>query len=75
MILNILTFLGALALFIYGMELMSSGVQKAFGDRFRKFLPWMTGNRVQQVLSGLGITALIQSSNATTLFAVGFVNA
>ncbi len=75
MILNVLTFLGAIALFIYGMELMSSGVQKAFGDRLRKFLPWMTGGRVQQVLAGMGITALIQSSNATTLLAVGFVNA
>lgn len=75
MILNLLTFFGALALFIYGMGLLSSGIQKACGDKLRSFLPWMTGHRYQQVLAGTGITVLIQSSQATTLLAVSFVNA
>lgn len=76
MILQILTLLGAIALAIYGMELLSNGIQKAAGDRLRRFEKWMTSaNPARQVLSGAGITAEIQSSSATTIMVVSLVNA
>ena len=74
-ILQIFTLLGALGMFLYGMNLMSSGLQKAAGDRLRGFLSAMTSNPLKRVLTGLGITAVIQSSSATTVMVVSFVNA
>ena len=73
--LQIFTLLGALGMFLYGMNLMSSGLQKAAGDRLRGFLSAMTSNPFKRVMTGVGITALIQSSSATTVMVVSFVNA
>ena len=67
--------LGSLALFLYGMKIMSEGLQKFAGDRLRSILTAMTTNRVTGVLTGVLITALIQSSSATTVMVVSFVNA
>ena len=69
------TLLGALGMFLYGMNLMSSGLQKAAGDRLRGLLSAMTSNPFKGVLTGLGITSVIQSSSATTVMVVSFVNA
>ena len=74
-ILQICTLLGALGMFLYGMNLMSSGLQKAAGDRLRGFLSAMTSNPFKAVLTGLAITTIIQSSSATTVMVVSFVNA
>ena len=74
-ILQIFTLLGALGMFLYGMNLMSSGLQKAAGDKLRGFLSAMTSNPFKGVLTGLGITTVIQSSSATTVMVVSFVNA
>ena len=74
-ILDIFSLLGALGMFLYGMNLMSSGLQKAAGDRLRGFLSAMTSNPFKRVATGVGITALIQSSSATTVMVVSFVNA
>ncbi len=73
--LQIFTLFGALGMFLYGMNLMSSGLQKAAGDRLRSFLSAMTSNPFKRVMTGLGITAIIQSSSATTVMVVSFVNA
>ena len=73
--LQIFTLLGALGMFLYGMNLMSSGLQKAAGDRLRGLLSAMTSNPFKGVLTGLGITSVIQSSSATTVMVVSFVNA
>ncbi len=73
--LQIFTLLGALGMFLYGMNLMSSGLQKAAGDRLRGFLSSMTSNPFKGVLTGLGVTSVIQSSSATTVMVVSFVNA
>ena len=62
-------------MFLYGMNLMSSGLQKTAGGRMRAILGSMTSNRFKSVLTGLGITSVIQSSSATTVMVVGFVNA
>lgn len=62
-------------MFLYGMNLMSSGLQKAAGDRLRGFLSAMTSNPFKRVMTGVGVTALIQSSSATTVMVVSFVNA
>lgn len=75
MLMQILTLLGALGMFLYGMNLMSSGLQKAAGSRLRKFLTAMTSSPLKGVTTGLGITSIIQSSSATTVMVVGFVNA
>ena len=75
MILQIFTLIGALGMFLYGMNLMSTGLQKAAGDRLRGFLSAMTSNPFKRVMTGLGITAIIQSSSATTVMVVSFVNA
>ncbi|WP_297972077.1 Na/Pi cotransporter family protein [uncultured Bacteroides sp.] len=72
---DFLKLLGALALFLYGMKIMSEGLQKFAGDRLRRILTAMTTNRVTGVLTGVLITALIQSSSATTVMVVSFVNA
>ena len=74
-ILQIFTLLGALGMFLYGMNLMSSGLQKAAGDRLRSLLSVMTSSPFKGVLTGLGITTVIQSSSATTVMVVSFVNA
>ena len=74
-ILQIFTLLGALGMFLYGMNLMSSGLQKASGDKLRSFLSAMTSNPFKGVLTGLGVTSIIQSSSATTVMVVSFVNA
>ena len=74
-IMQIFTLLGALGMFLYGMNLMSSGLQKAAGDRLRGFLSAMTSNPFKGVMTGLGITSVIQSSSATTVMVVSFVNA
>ena len=62
-------------MFLYGMNLMSSGLQKAAGDKLRTFLSAMTSNPAKGVLTGLGVTSIIQSSSATTVMVVSFVNA
>ncbi len=72
---DFLKLMGSLALFLYGMKIMSEGLQKFAGDRLRKILTAMTTNRVTGVLTGVLITALIQSSSATTVMVVSFVNA
>ena len=74
-ILNFLELIGALGFFIYGMKVMSDGIQKAAGDNMRKILSSMTQNRVFGVLTGFIITCLVQSSSATTVMTVSFVNA
>ena len=74
-ILQVFTLLGALGMFLYGMNLMSSGLQKAAGEKLRGFLSAMTSNPLKGVLTGLGITTIIQSSSATTVMVVSFVNA
>ena len=74
-LLQVLTLIGALGMFLYGMTLMSEGLQKTAGDRLRSFLASMTSNRFKRVMTGLGVTALVQSSSATTIMVVSFVNA
>lgn len=74
-ILQIFTLLGALGMFLYGMNLMSSGLQKTAGDKLRTLLSAMTSNPFKGVLTGLSITSIIQSSSATTVMVVSFVNA
>ncbi|MBQ7951538.1 MAG: Na/Pi cotransporter family protein [Alistipes sp.] len=75
MFLQVLTLLGALGMFLYGMNMMSSGLQKAAGNRLRGLLTAMTSSPFKGVMTGLGITSIIQSSSATTVMVVGFVNA
>lgn len=71
----VLKMLGCLGMFLYGMSLMSGGLQKLAGDSMRSFLAKMTSNRFKCVLTGIVVTALVQSSTATTLMLVSFVNA
>ena len=75
MFLQLLTLAGALGMFLYGMNMMSTGLQKAAGNRLRTFLAAMTSNRFKGVVTGFTITSIIQSSSATTVMVVGFVNA
>ena len=75
MLMNILTLIGALGMFLYGMNLMSTGLQKTAGPGLRNLLASITSNPFKGVLTGLGVTAAIQSSSATTVMVVGFVNA
>ncbi|MEG1829006.1 MAG: Na/Pi symporter, partial [Cellulosilyticaceae bacterium] len=70
-----LSFLGGFGLFLFGMEFMGEGLQKAAGSKMKKLLGILTSNRFLGVLVGAGVTALIQSSSATTVMVVGFVNA
>ncbi len=72
---DLLRLIGSLGLFLYGMKTMSEGLQKFAGDRLRRILTAMTTNRVTGMLTGVLITALIQSSSATTVMVVSFVNA
>jgi phosphate:Na+ symporter len=75
MITQILKLLGSLAMFLFGMNQMSTGIQKATGDKLRSLLKNITSNPIKGVLTGLGITAIIQSSSATTVLVVSFVSA
>ena len=75
LIISIFSLVGSLALFLFGMKTMSEGLEKFAGDRLRSILSAMTKNRVMGVLTGILITALIQSSSATTVMVVSFVNA
>ena len=74
-LLQVFTLIGALGMFLYGMTLMSEGLQKTAGDKLRSFLASMTSNKFKRVITGLGVTALVQSSSATTIMVVSFVNA
>ena len=74
-LMNLLSLVGSLGLFLYGMKIMSEGLQKVAGDRLRSILAAMTKNRVMGVFTGILITAAIQSSSATTVMVVSFVNA
>lgn len=71
---GILNLLGGLALFLYGMQMMSNGLEAAAGNRMKQILEKLTANRFLGVAVGAGITAVIQSSSATTVMVVGFVN-
>ena len=73
--LNLLSLLGSLGLFLFGMKTMSEGLEKFAGDRLRSILAAMTKNRFMGVLTGFVVTVLIQSSSATTVMIVSFVNA
>ena len=75
MILLVLKLLGSLAMFLYGMSLMSGGLQKMAGNRMRVFMARMTSNHFKCILTGIVVTAMVQSSTATTLMIVSFVNA
>ena len=75
MLLQILTLLGSLAMFLYGMSLMSGGLQKMAGNRLRAIMAKMTSNHFTCILTGIVVTAMVQSSTATTLLIVSFVNA
>lgn len=71
---SILTLLGGLALFLYGMQVMGDGLAKVSGGKLEQILENLTSNPVKAVLLGAGVTAVIQSSSATTVMVVGFVN-
>ena len=71
---DVLSLFGGLALFLYGMQMMSNGLETAAGNKMKAILEKLTSNRVKGVLVGAGITAVIQSSSATTVMLVGFVN-
>lgn len=68
-------FIGGLGMFLYGMNVMAEGLQKSAGNRMKTLLGYLTNNRLMAVLVGAGVTAIIQSSSATTVMIVGFVNA
>ncbi len=74
-VIDFISLLGAVCLFLYGMKVMSEGLQKVAGDRLRNILGAMTKNRLTGVITGILITALIQSSSASTVMVVSFVNA
>ena len=74
-ILEVLTLIGSVGMFLYGMKLMSEGLQKAAGNKLRNILALMTNNKFLGALTGIFITALVQSSSATTTMIVSFVNA
>src|SRR5210317_448004 len=67
--------MGGLGLFLFGMKIMSEGLQKIAGERIRQILSALTNNRIVGTLVGLAVTAIIQSSSATSVMIVGFVNA
>lgn len=71
---DLLTMIGGLALFLYGMEVMGDGLKKASGGKLEHILEKLTSNKLMAVLLGAGVTAVIQSSSATTVMVVGFVN-
>ena len=71
---NVLTMIGGLAMFLYGMDAMGDGLSKLSGGKLESILEKLTSNRLMAALLGAGITAVIQSSSATTVMVVGFVN-
>ena len=71
---SILTMIGGLAMFLYGMHIMGDGLAKVSGGKLERILENLTSNPVKAVLLGAGVTAVIQSSSATTVMVVGFVN-
>ena len=73
-IFNVLAMIGGLALFLYGMHVMGDGLTKASGGKLEKILEKLTSNKLYAVILGAGVTAIIQSSSATTVMVVGFVN-
>ncbi len=75
MVMSILTLLGALGMFLWGMNTLSTSLQKSAGESLRRIISRITGNPVKGVLTGLGVTSVIQSSSATTVMVVGFANA
>lgn len=72
---NLFTFIGGLGMFLYGMNTMADGLQKSAGNKMNQLLRYLTDNRLLGVLIGVAVTAIIQSSSATTVMIVGFVNA
>lgn len=72
---NLFAFIGGLGMFLYGMDIMAAGLQKAAGNKMRELLGYLTNNRFLGVLVGALVTAIIQSSSATSVMVVGFVNA
>ena len=74
-VMNVLSLLGGLGLFLFGMKIMGEGLERAAGNRLKRLLELVTHNRVLAMLAGILITAVIQSSSATTVMVVGFVNA
>ncbi len=74
-IFSAIAFLGGLAFFLYGMSMLGDGLSRASGGKMEKILEKLTSNRIKAVLLGAGVTAVIQSSSATTVMVVGFVNA
>lgn len=75
MLFLLFTFLGGLGLFLYGMDRMADGLQKTAGNKMKSILAALTNNRIMGVITGAGVTAIVQSSSATTVMVVGFVNA
>ncbi len=75
MFLQLFCLLGAIALFIYGLNMLSNGLLKLTGDRLRAILPWMKKNPLNSIVAGFGITAVAESSSAATIMVVSFVNA
>ncbi|MBS7298906.1 MAG: Na/Pi symporter [Eubacteriales bacterium] len=73
-IFSVISLFGGLAFFLYGMNLMGNGLEKMAGGKLERVLEGLTANRLAAVTLGLGITAIIQSSSATTVMVVGFVN-
>ena len=71
---SVLTMIGGLAMFLYGMDAMGDGLSKLSGGKLESILERLTSNRLMAVLLGAGVTAVIQSSSATTVMVVGFVN-
>ena len=71
---NLLSLLGGLALFLYGMDLLGASLEKRAGNRLKSILTRLTSNALNGFLLGAGVTAVIQSSSATTVMVVGFVN-
>ena len=71
---SVLALLGGLAIFLYGMNLMGDGLAKVAGGKLERILETLTSSPIRAVLLGLGVTAVIQSSSATTVMVVGFVN-
>ena len=72
---DILMLIGGLGLFLYGMKMMGEGLELVAGSRLKKLLAVLTSNRLLAVLVGIAVTAVIQSSSATTVMIIGFVNA
>ena len=72
---QVISFIGSLCLLLFGMNMLSNGIQKGAGSGLQKLLGKITGNRIYAVLTGIGVTAIIQSSGATTVMVVSFVNA